>query len=192
MLAQALVAAGRTVDRSGRVHSLHAYFLRPGDPKMPIVFEVDRIRDGRSFTTRRVVAIQHGTAIFNLAASFQVDEAGPDHQMPMPDVPEPETIPSTCVRRTSATSSSRLDRQVAARRGASDTRRSRCAHVGRPAVVGATEAATPDQDVWFRADGTAARRPAAARVRRRVRVRHHRSSTPRRCRTRDRGPRQGA
>src|SRR5439155_22408813 len=70
---QALVAAGRTVDH-GLVHSLHAYFLRPGDPRIPIVYDVDRIRDGRSFTTRRVVAIQHGRAIFNLSASFQVEE----------------------------------------------------------------------------------------------------------------------
>jgi acyl-CoA thioesterase-2 len=90
---QALVAAGRTVDR-GRVHSLHAYFLRPGDPAVPIVYEVDRIRDGRSFTTRRVVAIQHGQAIFNLSASFHIDEPGPEHQFPMPDVPDPESLPT--------------------------------------------------------------------------------------------------
>src|SRR5437899_10758011 len=70
---QALVAAGRTVER-GRVHSLHAYFLRPGDTSVPILYDVDRIRDGRSFTTRRVVAIQHGRAIFNLSASFHVPE----------------------------------------------------------------------------------------------------------------------
>src|SRR5919108_3971320 len=80
---QALVAAGRTVER-GDVHSLHAYFLRPGDPSVPILYEVDRIRDGRSFTTRRVVAIQHGEAIFNLAASFHVAEPGPDHSVAMP------------------------------------------------------------------------------------------------------------
>src|SRR6185436_7974484 len=90
---QALVAAGRTVE--GRpVHSLHAYFLRPGDPTIPIVYDVDRIRDGRSFTTRRVIAIQHGQAIFNLAASFQIDEPGPDHQMAMPDVPDPDDLPT--------------------------------------------------------------------------------------------------
>jgi len=90
---QALVAAGRTVE--GRpVHSLHAYFLRPGDPSIPIVYDVDRIRDGKSFTTRRVVAIQHGEAIFNLQASFHVDETGFDHQVPMPDAPDPETLPS--------------------------------------------------------------------------------------------------
>ena len=85
--AQALVAAGRTVGEDRPVHSLHAYFLRPGDPNIPIVYDVDRIRDGKSFTTRRVVAIQHGRAIFNLAASFQIVENGPDHQMPMPTVP---------------------------------------------------------------------------------------------------------
>ncbi|MGH9277722.1 MAG: acyl-CoA thioesterase, partial [Acidimicrobiales bacterium] len=90
---QALVAAGRTVER-GSVHSLHAYFLRPGDPAVPIIYEVDRIRDGRSFTTRRVVAIQHGAAIFNLAASFHADERGPEHQLPMPaGVPDPESLP---------------------------------------------------------------------------------------------------
>jgi acyl-CoA thioesterase-2 len=82
---QALVAAARTIDERGRlVHSLHAYFLRPGDPTVPIVYEVDRIRDGRSFSTRRVVAIQHGRAIFNLQASFHVEEPGPDHQLEMP------------------------------------------------------------------------------------------------------------
>jgi acyl-CoA thioesterase II len=91
---QALVAAGRTVEDDKQVHSLHAYFLRPGDPSVPILYEVDRIRDGRSFTTRRVVAIQHGRAIFNLAASFHVDEPGPEHQSPMPDVPDPKSLPT--------------------------------------------------------------------------------------------------
>src|SRR4029450_11340786 len=89
---QALIAAGRTVAR-GSVHSLHAYFLRPGDPAKPILYEVDRIRDGRTFTTRRVVAIQHGKAIFNLAASFQPDETGPEHQIAMPEAPDPDTLP---------------------------------------------------------------------------------------------------
>jgi acyl-CoA thioesterase-2 len=92
--AQALVAAGRTVGDDRPVHSLHAYFLRPGDPNVPIVYEVDRIRDGKSFTTRRVVAIQHGRAIFNLAASFHIVEQGPDHQMPMPAVPDPDELPT--------------------------------------------------------------------------------------------------
>jgi acyl-CoA thioesterase-2 len=91
---QALVAAARTVGEPGRqVHSLHAYFLRPGDPNVPIVYEVDRIRDGRSFSTRRVVAIQHGRAIFNLQASFHDFEPGPDHQVAMPsDLPAPESL----------------------------------------------------------------------------------------------------
>jgi acyl-CoA thioesterase-2 len=91
---QALVAAGRTVPADRKVHSLHAYFLRGGDPAVPIVYDVDRIRDGKSFTTRRVVAIQHGEAIFNLQASFHCDEPGFDHQMPMPDAPDPESLPT--------------------------------------------------------------------------------------------------
>jgi acyl-CoA thioesterase-2 len=95
---QALVAAGRTVPPERAVHSLHAYFLRPGDPSIPIVYEVDRIRDGRSFTTRRVVAIQHGKAIFNLAASFQLPQAGLEHQRPMPAVPDPESLPTQAER----------------------------------------------------------------------------------------------
>jgi acyl-CoA thioesterase-2 len=92
---QALVAAARTVDDPGRlVHSLHAYFIRPGDPTVPILYEVDRLRDGRSFSTRRVVAIQHGRAIFNMQASFHGEEPGPDHQLAMPDgLPDPESLP---------------------------------------------------------------------------------------------------
>jgi acyl-CoA thioesterase-2 len=90
---QALVAAARTVEPGRAVHSLHAYFLRPGDPTVPILYEVDRIRDGRSFTTRRVVAIQHGKAIFNLQSSFQVHEDGLEHQAPMPDTPAPDDLP---------------------------------------------------------------------------------------------------
>src|SRR3954447_2733024 len=89
---QALVAAGRTVDSDRRVHSLHAYFFRPGDPRVPIVYNVDRIRDGQSFTTRRVVAIQHGRAIFTLAASFQLPEQGLEHADEMPEVPAPEQL----------------------------------------------------------------------------------------------------
>lgn len=92
VIAQALVAAYRTVE--GRAcHSLHAYFIRPGDPKAPVLYQVDRARDGKSFTTRRVVAIQHGEQIFNLAASFQIDEPGLEHQTPMPEAPPPESVP---------------------------------------------------------------------------------------------------
>jgi acyl-CoA thioesterase II len=94
---QALVAAGRTV-ASGVVHSLHAYFLRPGDPSTPILYQVDRIRDGRTFTTRRVVAIQHGHAIFHLSASFQPVEPGPEHHLPMPEAPPPESLPTFAER----------------------------------------------------------------------------------------------
>ncbi len=91
VLAQALLAASRTVE--GRmVHSLHAYFLRAGDPEAPIVYNVDRSRDGRSFTARRVVAIQHGRQIFTLAASFQLPQDGVEHQFDMPEVPDPEAL----------------------------------------------------------------------------------------------------
>jgi acyl-CoA thioesterase II len=93
VIGQALVAACRTVE--GRTpHSLHAYFLLAGDPKVPIIYEVDRIRDGKSFTTRRVIAIQHGHAIFSMSASFHNDEGGLSHQAKMPDVPFPEDLPS--------------------------------------------------------------------------------------------------
>ncbi|MEU3945700.1 acyl-CoA thioesterase II [Streptomyces sp. NPDC029526] len=92
--AQALVAAGRTVPADRPAHSLHAYFLRPGDPDAPIVYDVDRIRDGRSFTTRRVVAVQHGKPIFHLSASFQAYEEGLDHQAPMPPSSDPATLPT--------------------------------------------------------------------------------------------------
>ena len=93
VIGQALVAANRTVN--GRLtHSLHAYFLRAGDPSVPIIYNVDRIRDGGSFTTRRVVAVQHGQAIFSMAASFHREETGLEHQIKMPEVPPPESLPS--------------------------------------------------------------------------------------------------
>lgn len=92
VIAQALMAAYRTVpDRL--CHSLHAYFIRPGDPKIPVIYQVDRARDGGSFTTRRVVAIQHGKQIFNLLASFHISEEGWEYQHPMPATPPPETWP---------------------------------------------------------------------------------------------------
>lgn len=94
VIGQALVAASNTVEDSRPCHSLHGYFMRPGDPKVPIIYEVERIRDGRSFTTRRVVAIQHGRAIFSMSASFHVEEDGYEHQFAMPDVPAPEELPS--------------------------------------------------------------------------------------------------
>ena len=142
---QALVAAGRTVDPDRMVHSLHAYFLRPGDPTVPILYDVDRIRDGKSFTTRRVVAIQHGRAIFNLQASFKVPEVGGmEHQSTMPTVPEPETLPTFQERMAPY-----ADRYGAwlSRPRPIDLRfveaPTRAREVGRPAA----------QQVWLRADG---------------------------------------
>lgn len=92
VIAQALMAAHCSVDPDRFVHSLHAYFLRPGDPSIPILYQVERLRDGTSFTTRRVVAVQHGKAIFAMSASFQIDEEGFDHQVAMPDVTPPEKL----------------------------------------------------------------------------------------------------
>jgi acyl-CoA thioesterase II len=95
---QALVAAGRTVPSDRPVHSLHAYFIRPGDPSVPLIYLVDRVRDGRSFTTRRVSAVQHGKTIFTLSASFHHPEPGVEHARPMPDVPMPEAVPRAVER----------------------------------------------------------------------------------------------
>jgi acyl-CoA thioesterase-2 len=94
VIGQALVAAVRTVEAARPPHSMHAYFLLPGDPKVPIIYDVDRMRDGGSFTTRRVTARQHGHPIFSMLVSFHVAEEGLDHQAPMPDVPGPESLPS--------------------------------------------------------------------------------------------------
>ena len=95
---QALVAAGRTVPEDRPVHSLHAYFIRPGDPTVPLIYLVERVRDGRSFTTRRVTTIQHGKTIFTLSASFHRDEPGVEHADPVPDVPPPDAIATTAER----------------------------------------------------------------------------------------------
>ena len=143
---QALVAAGRTVDPDRPVHSLHAYFIRPGDPNVPILYDVDRLRDGRSFTTRRVVAIQHGKAIFNLSASFHVHEEGLEHQLPFPeDVPDPATMP-TFKERMAPYADKMGDWYHRPRpidqRYVADPPRVRKEH--RP----------PHQQVWMRADGT--------------------------------------
>ena len=94
VMAQTLIAAYKTVDNEHFAHSFHSYFLRPGDLEKPITFTVDRIRDGKSFTTRTVKAIQDGEAIFNSSISFQKREKGLEHQIEMPDVPEPETLKS--------------------------------------------------------------------------------------------------
>jgi acyl-CoA thioesterase II len=150
--AQALVAAGRTVSADRPVHSLHAYFLRPGDPNIPIIYDVDRIRDGKSFTTRRVVAIQHGRAIFNLAASFQIDEPGPDHAMRMPDVAGPDDVPT--VKERLAAHSDRFSKDALewlSRKTPIETRPLGDPHWLRP-VLDARDR-EPQQDQWFRATG---------------------------------------
>lgn len=93
VVAQALAAAQRTVEDDRSIHSLHGYFMRPGDPSVPIVYDVARDRDGKSFTTRRIIAIQHGQPIFSMLSSFHVAEEGLEHEMPMPEVPAPESLP---------------------------------------------------------------------------------------------------
>lgn len=94
VIGQALVAASRTVSPNRSAHSLHGYFLRAGDTTIPILYKVDRIRDGKSFTTRRVVAVQRGQAIFTMSISFQVEEGGLSHQFDMPKVPAPDSLPT--------------------------------------------------------------------------------------------------
>ncbi|NIJ12771.1 acyl-CoA thioesterase-2 [Saccharomonospora amisosensis] len=143
---QSLVAAGRTVPPERGVHSLHAYFIRPGDPKVPIVYEVDRIRDGRSFTTRRVVAVQHGKAIFSLSASFQLAEEGVEHAEQMPDVPAPESLPTLSER--TAEYADRLGLR-------SQPRPIDIRYVTEPPWVTRGNPKRPSRNqVWMRADGT--------------------------------------
>jgi acyl-CoA thioesterase-2 len=153
--AQALVAAGRTVPEDRPAHSLHAYFLRPGDPGAPIVYTVDRIRDGRSFTTRRVVAVQHGKPIFHLSASFQVYEDGLDHQERMPDAPDPATLPTGEERLRGY---GHLDPLVVDKfleaRAAVDLR-----YVDEPPYGKFGEPREPHSQVWFRTNGKLADDP---------------------------------
>ena len=147
VIGQALVAATRTV--GGRhPHSLHCYFMLPGDPKVPIIYEVDRIRDGKSFTTRRVVAIQHGHAIFSMSASFQVEEPGLEHQMPAPDLPPPEELVAEDVLKQMFMDSATEPMKAYWRRERPIELRpvSLRHYVGR-------EKLEPVQHVWFRATG---------------------------------------
>ncbi len=142
--AQALVAAGQTVE-DVPAHSLHAYFLRPGDPKVPVVYTVDRIRDGRSFFTRRVVGQQRGKAIFNMAVSFHEPEPSYEHQDPMPDAPDPESLPTWDERVKQAWD--RLPdemKKVAPEAGPIDLR-----HVDAPTYLGGTPRRGPSQ-VWMK------------------------------------------
>ncbi|MDX3576271.1 acyl-CoA thioesterase II [Streptomyces sp. FL07-04A] len=153
--AQALVAAGRTVPQDRPAHSLHAYFLRMGDPGAPIVYDVERIRDGRSFTTRRVVAVQHGRPIFSLSASFQAYEEGLDHQAPMPASPDPEELPTSRERMGGY---DHLDPAVVERflesREAIDLR-----YVDEPPYGKFGEPREPRSQVWFRTNGKLADDP---------------------------------
>ncbi len=111
VLGQALIAAGRTVAEDRVAHSMHAYFLRAGDKAIPIIYDVERVRDGGSFTTRRVVAIQHGKPIFIMSVSFQKPEEGFSHHSQMPDVPPPEDLPDESVLRLEMAKTLPADRQ---------------------------------------------------------------------------------
>ena len=145
VLGQALSAAQQTVEGRG-AHSLHAYFLRRGDMQAPIVFEVDRQRDGRSFSVRRVVAVQHGRPILNMAASFQVEESGLTHQFDMPDVPGPETL--TDARDIARDHSDSLPEKM--RRFMTKQRPFEFRPVEPPAFV-SSDAREPFKHVWLRA-----------------------------------------
>ncbi|WP_128428644.1 acyl-CoA thioesterase II [Streptomyces cyaneus] len=153
--AQALVAAGRTVPEDRHAHSLHAYFLRIGDPGAPIVYTVERIRDGRSFTTRRVVAVQHGRPIFSLSASFQTHEEGLDHQTPMPPAPDPAGLPTSQerLRGYDHIAPEILERFLEARE-AVDLR-----YVDEPPYGKFGEPREPHSQVWFRTNGKLADDP---------------------------------
>ncbi|MET7680046.1 acyl-CoA thioesterase II [Streptomyces sp. NPDC005423] len=147
--AQALVAAGRTVPEDRSAHSLHAYFLRPGDPGAPIVYTVERMNDGRSFTARRVLAIQHGQPIFALSASFQRFEEGLDHQAPMPSAPDPATLPTSQerLRGYSHLPPATVERFLEARE-AIDLR-----YVEEPPYGQFGAPREPHSQVWFRTNG---------------------------------------
>jgi acyl-CoA thioesterase II len=148
VLGQALVAATSTVE--GRVvHSLHAYFLRRGDVNSPIVYEVDRAWDGKHFSTRRVVAIQHGQQIFNLSASFQVPESGLDHQIAMPEVPMPEELPDLSAQYRAA-----LDKAPPAMRRIMEQKRPFEFKLVQPGELIRTEKSPPLKSVWLRAVDT--------------------------------------
>ncbi|MEV7808205.1 acyl-CoA thioesterase II [Microbispora sp. NPDC088329] len=148
--AQALVAAGRTVPSDRMVHSLHAYFIRPGDPAVPIVYNVERVRDGRSFTTRRITAIQHGKAIFSMSVSFHIEEPGVSHQAArMPGVPHPETLPTFQQRMLDVVGDEPGWRELLAKPRPVDAR-----YVNALTWEAAQDPAlvTPENNVWFRYD----------------------------------------
>ena len=147
VLAQSIIAASRTVDE-GSIHSLHSYFLRAGDAEAPIVYNVERNRDGRSFKSRRVVAIQHGRPIFTLAASFQLEQEGIDHQFDMPDVPMPEELSSESnIPEDRLEQVTPLLRRWFSRTGPFDFRPTQQRDVFKP------QPQAPYSNIWFRLNG---------------------------------------
>lgn len=146
VLAQSLVAAMHTVASDRTIHSMHGYFLRPGDVEHPITFSVDRLHDGRSFSTRRTHAYQNGEPILSLIASFQTDDGGVEHQLDMPtDLPDPETLPST------ADVLGAFDHDVA--RYWSNERAFDVRHIPSPIYLSVEGERIPRQAVWMKAFG---------------------------------------
>ncbi len=158
VLAQGLFAASQTVEERD-VHSLHAYFLRPGDKKKPIVYEVDRIRDGRGYTTRRIVAIQGGKPIFNMSASFKTKEEGIEHQFEMPEVAGPDGLPNLTElgRQALAEIPDKLSRFLEWQRPI-EFRPVQPTHLLHP------EPTPPVRDIWIRAAGALPDDPAMHKV----------------------------
>lgn len=148
VLGQALVAAARTVDPGRPVHSLHGYFLLAGDPARPIVYDVERIRDGGSFTTRRVKAIQHGRPIFSMSSSFHKDETGFEHQAPMPDMPPPEALPNP-----KDAIAEQIDKLPAAMRSYWSRERPIDMRVADLSRYLTREKKAPAQSIWIKANG---------------------------------------
>lgn len=158
VLGQALSAAAQTVESDRLVHSMHAYFLRPGNVDRPIVYDVDRIRDGKSFTTRRVVAIQSGRPIFNLAASFQHEEEGLEHQDEMPDAPPPEELESE--QELARLIADKIPERMRERALGDRPIEARPVNPQNPFDPKPTE---PSRMVWFKANGTLPDDPALHR-----------------------------
>ncbi|WP_437585087.1 acyl-CoA thioesterase [Paramicrobacterium sp. CJ85] len=143
VLAQSVIAATRTVPDDRFIHSMHGYFLRPGDVELPITFAVDRIHDGRSFMTRRTQAYQRGLPILSMIASFQNDDEGLDHQATMPDAPEPESLPSDTIAVAEI-----ADPRA---RAWADDRPFEIRHVTEPIYLGPASEKTADQMLWLKA-----------------------------------------
>lgn len=159
VVAQALVAATRTVGDDRTPHSLHAYFVLPGDPSAPIVYEVERVRDGRSFTTRRCVAVQGGRPIFDLFASFHGEETGFDHQAAMPTTPAPEDLPSSATLRSEL-----ADRIPEGLKAWFDGERSIEIRLTEPWRFGGRREPRASRNIWIRATDTLPDDPAVHRA----------------------------